>query len=67
MIKIKVNGRAWEVPAQANVTDLLARFKIAPQVCVVEKNGKILNREEYNKISFSASDEIEIIRMMGGG
>ena len=67
MINIKINGKHWEVHAQSKVADLLARLKIAPKVCVVEKNGKLLNREEYNKIGFLPSDEIEIIRMMGGG
>lgn len=67
MIEIMVNGKEWKVDSETVVADLLSRFKIPSKVCVVERNGEVLERNSYHKISFSSGDKIEIIRMMGGG
>ncbi len=67
MINIEVNGEAWQVPPAATVTDLLSRIKISPKVCVVERNGTILDRKSYNEETVRAGDRFEVIRMMGGG
>lgn len=67
MIKIEVNGNEWEVHPAATITDLLCRIKLSPKVCVVEKNGVIVDRKGYNEEAVQPGDKIEIIRMMGGG
>jgi sulfur carrier protein len=67
MIRIKLNGKDWEVAPKTTVADLLARLKIIPKVCVVELNGEILSREKYLKTAVKSGDRIEVIRIMGGG
>ncbi len=67
MIKVKVNGKLWEASPRSSIADLLAKIKISPAVCVVEKNGAIVEKKLYNHEMIEAGDEIEIIRMMGGG
>jgi sulfur carrier protein len=67
LIGIIVNGKEWEVHPQATIADLLSKLKISPKVCVVEKNGEIIERKRYNEETVKPGDRIEIIRMMGGG
>lgn len=67
MIRIKLNGKDWEVLPKTTVADLLARLKIIPKVCVVELNEAILPREKYLETAVRSGDRIEVVRMMGGG
>ena len=67
MIIIKVNGQEWKVDDGTSISDLLSRFKISPKVCALEKNGEIINRDDFGCTLLKSNDQIEIIRMMGGG
>ena len=67
MIRIIVNGKEWDVHPQSTISDILSKIKISPKVCVVEKNGVIVDRKSCNKETVQLGDRIEIIRMMGGG
>ena len=67
MIQIRVNGKEWEADPRSTITDLLSKAKISPKVCVVEKNGVIIERKRYNEEKVKPDDRIEIIKMMGGG
>ena len=67
MIKLFVNGKEWEADHRSTITDVLSKLKISPKVCVVEKNGVIIDRKRYNEERLAPADRIEIIRMMGGG
>ncbi|MFA6431742.1 MAG: sulfur carrier protein ThiS [Candidatus Margulisiibacteriota bacterium] len=67
MIKVIVNGKPLEVKKETTIADLLSHYKISPKVCAVERNGEILERNEYLRIMVKEKDIIEIIRMMGGG
>lgn len=67
MIKIIVNGREWQVPAETSISDLLGKFKVPPRACAVELNGRIVKRDKFQKTGLKEQDVIEIIRLMGGG
>jgi sulfur carrier protein len=67
MIKIKINGKDWQIDPQTVVANLLSRFRIKPQVCVVEINGEIVPRGEYNQMLLKEGDQVEVVRFMAGG
>ncbi|NQT28976.1 MAG: sulfur carrier protein ThiS [Candidatus Saganbacteria bacterium] len=67
MLKIKINGKEWEVPAQTNIENVLSRFKTHPQICVIEVNQEIIPRENYRQRFLEEGDQIEVIRFMAGG
>jgi sulfur carrier protein len=67
MIKVKINGKDWEIDTQTVVANLLGRFKIKPRVCVVEINGDIISEDKYNQRILKEGDTVEIVRFMAGG
>jgi sulfur carrier protein len=67
MKAITVNGEAWQVDDQTTVADLLARYKISPRVCVVEVDGRVVQRKALAVTTLKDNAIVEIIRMMGGG
>ncbi len=66
MIELKVNGKEHKFH-RLNVIDLLEDFNLSNINVVVEKNGEIVHREDYDKTGLTDGDKIELIRMVGGG
>jgi sulfur carrier protein len=64
---ITVNNRAFTLADGAKIHDLLALQKIDPAVIVVEVNGIIVKKEDYQTMAFHDNDEVEILRFVGGG
>ncbi|MEK6655167.1 MAG: sulfur carrier protein ThiS [Thermodesulfobacteriota bacterium] len=66
-MEIQVNGekRHWDGPV--TVLDLLEALGIRPATVAVERNLRIVLREEMAKEMIHDGDTLEIIRMMGGG
>lgn len=67
MVRIKLNGEDWEVSENTTVSNLISSVKIRPDLCVVEKNGQIIARNEYAQVVVGVDDQIEIVRFMAGG
>ena len=38
-----------------------------PRIVAVERNGEIVKRARFAETPISAGDELEIVRMVGGG
>lgn len=67
MIELTVNGRAVELEQELGLLDYLARLGTEPRAVAVEVNGRILERAEFSTTVLRAGDEVEIVRMVGGG
>lgn len=63
-MEILVNGRKIEIPSHQTILQLLEDMKIPVKQTVVEKNGTIVT--DLNE-KIEEHDQIEIIRMVGGG
>jgi sulfur carrier protein len=50
-----------------NVADLLKSFQLQGRIVVVERNGKIILKEQYDKQPVNDGDKIEIVHFVGGG
>ena len=66
-MEIQVNGekRHWDGPV--TVLDLLEALGIRPATVAVERNLRIVLREEVAREMIHGGETIEIIRMLGGG
>ena len=63
---VKINGEHVEAAAQT-LSQYLASTACNPQRIVIEYNGEILPRENYDTTVLTDDDQVEIISFMGGG
>jgi thiamine biosynthesis protein ThiS len=66
-LKITLNGKPNEVNAGTTVSELLAKWKIRPELVTVEVNENILQKLEYESTEIRQGDKVEFVFYMGGG
>jgi len=67
-LQLYINGQKTEVDNNVkNVADLLKSFQLQGRIVVVEQNGKIILKEQYDKQPVNDGDKIEIVHFVGGG
>lgn len=66
-IKIILNGEKKIIGDDKNILQLIEDYKLNPMTVAVELNGKIIRRANFAQIKINDMDEIEIVKMMGGG
>ena len=64
---MQVNGKISTLPGKVLLTEFLAKegYEI-PQIAI-ELNGKIIAKNEYEKVYLQDDDTLEIVTFMGGG
>ena len=63
---LRVNGETRETEA-ATIGNLLEAYGLPARFVVVEHNGQIVPREQYNAVTLQNGDTLEIVQMMAGG
>jgi sulfur carrier protein len=66
-VQIKVNGTVEELPDSSTIKDVLAGRLIPEDLVIVLLNGEIIKREEWRRSIVRPDDNLEIIRVVGGG
>ena len=66
-MKILCNGKALEVVPEIRVADYIRQLDIDLASVVVECDGKILRREEYESHELQDGSVLELIQFVGGG
>lgn len=64
---IRANGEVRSVAPGTSVAGFLARHDLDPELVVVEWNGRILRRQEFDGTVLEPGDELEIVHFVGGG
>lgn len=64
---ITVNGHTRHMTAPLTVAELLELLRINPKTVVVERNLRIVDRSKFILEALEDGDQIEIIRLVGGG
>lgn len=67
MVQVKINGALAEIPDTYSIDDLLLARKLPRDIVIIELNGEIIKREQWESLKFNPSDSLEIIRIIGGG
>jgi thiamine-phosphate pyrophosphorylase len=66
-ITLHVNGKPEEIGEGATVADFLAAKKLQAKLVVVELNGTILRRTNFDSTVLRAGDQVEVVHFVGGG
>ena len=66
-IEVTVNGDVRTIDAGHTVTSFLESLDLNPGLVVVERNGEILERDEYGDVPVEAGDTLELVHFVGGG
>ena len=66
-MKITVNGEPKEAPEKSTIFDYVSSLNFDPETVVVEIDGKIVQREEYQTRDLKEGCILELIRFIGGG
>ena len=67
MISLHVNGKRIELDAATPLTEYLAQLGLDPRAVAVEHNGEIVERSRFAETVLDEGDQVEILRMVGGG
>lgn len=66
-IKIEVNGNEVEIEENSTIQDFIKERNVTGAMFVIEKNLKIVQKDEYATEKLANSDKIEIVGFFGGG
>jgi len=66
-ITCKINGQDEKLPAGTSLIGFLELKTVKPGAVVVEHNGEILPKGEYDGINLADGDTLEIVQVIGGG
>jgi thiamine biosynthesis protein ThiS len=66
LLKLTVNGEPREVAA-TTVFDLIQELGLHPQGTIVERNLEIVDLASYGETILANGDELELVRIVGGG
>jgi thiamine biosynthesis protein ThiS len=67
MISLQINGKPVELAQPTPLLQYLEQLDVNPRAVAVEHNGEIIERAAYDSVTLRAGDQLEIVRMVGGG
>ena len=67
MIQLKVNGKFRDVEQPPSLLAFLEQIGVDPRIVAVERNGEIVKRDRFGETPIGEGDQLEIVRMVGGG
>jgi len=67
MISLTINGKPRTLDGELAVPDLLAVLNIDARTVAVAINGEVVPKKQHARVTVHDGDEIEIVRMVGGG
>ena len=66
-MEITVNGEKEEIDAGLSIRQYIQQKGQNPQKVVVEYNGQIVKRKEWEDLQLQQDDTLEVLKFMGGG
>lgn len=66
-ITIIANGQPREVQSGSTLADLLREVAVTPTHVVVQMDGIIITRSEFEQIELHEGNKLEIVTLVGGG
>ena len=67
MILVTINGEENELPDATPLTEYVASLGVNPKMIAIAHNGEVLRRDEWDDVTLSDGDTLEIVRAVGGG
>jgi len=66
-MKILLNGKEIHYPGKSSLPDFVLSCGYTPERVVVQHNGRILTRDEWDGVTVRESDRIDVLQFVGGG
>jgi thiamine biosynthesis protein ThiS len=66
-MRLHINGVSRETPALATVADLAAWLELPAFGSAIELNGEVIRRAEHPATRLQDGDQLEVVRLVGGG
>ena len=66
-MKITCNGQIKNIDPGTTPVTLIQDLELNPDTVVVECDGRIVKREEYDTLILTEGNIIELVRFVGGG
>ena len=67
MIEVTVNGETRSVSPGRNLSQILEELGVLDYILLVEMNGDMIRREQFDEETVAGGDILELIRITGGG
>ena len=67
MAKIKLNGKNISILEDTSLLSLLEKYKIDRKKIAIELNGKIVQKNRFQKTFLKNLDRVELVHFIGGG
>ncbi len=67
MIQTTINGDLQQVPENLTLLELVRHLKLSEERVAIERNRRIVKREEWESVRVEAGDQLEIVQFVGGG
>jgi thiamine biosynthesis protein ThiS len=67
VITLQVNGKHVELENPTPLLAYLEKLGVNSKAVAVEHNGTIIERAAYESVTLKQDDNLEIVRMVGGG
>ncbi|QTC42747.1 sulfur carrier protein ThiS [Bacillus sp. V3] len=67
-MRVKMNGQYVKLPADlSSIADLINHFSLSDRILIVELNGEIKDKKQYDTTMINEMDSIEFVHFVGGG
>jgi len=67
LIQTTINGDLQQVPENLTLLELVRHLKLSEERVAIERNRRIVRREEWESVRVEAGDQLEIVQSVGGG
>ena len=66
-MNVIINGKNITLENSSTIAEMIAERRVSGTMFVVEKNRKIVQKEDYAKTPIQENDSFEIVGFFGGG
>jgi len=66
-VQIVLNSKEEIVEKTISLLDFLQTKGLNPETVIVEYNGTILKKDEWNSVILQNNDRLEVLKFVGGG
>jgi thiamine biosynthesis protein ThiS len=67
VLQIEVNGEPRTVAAGTTIADLVSELGLRPEQVAVERNRKLVRRDDHAATPLADGDRLEVVTFFGGG
>jgi sulfur carrier protein len=66
-MKVKINGNSREIDSVQTIAELLDALGVPANSVLIEQNGNVVARPDFQAAVVNEGDTIEIVQMVAGG